>query len=379
MKYYLIAGEASGDLHASNLMRGIAQADPQADFRYIGGDLMAAQGGTLVAHYRDMAIMGFWEVLKSIRTIAKRARLCLADIADFAPDVLILVDYSGFNLRIAKQAHRAGIRTFYYIAPKVWAWNTRRVRKIRRDVDQLFIIFPFEREFFEQHGIAPIYEGNPTIDAIAQSGQQGSRTEFLQRNNLSDKPIIALLAGSRGQELQHNLPVMLCMEQRFPSHQLVIAGAPSLAPEAYSRYMHGSRAKLIFGQTYELLKHSELAFVTSGTATLETALLRTPQVVCYRGSLATMLIGAVVIKVKYISLVNLCTGRETVKELIQYKLTPDTLYAEAQKLLPGQPERERQLAEYQQLAQMLGAPGASQRVGARMVKELRSQCSNDEA
>lgn len=375
MKYYLIAGEASGDLHASNLMRGIAQADPQAEFRYIGGDLMAAQGGSLVAHYRDMAIMGFWEVLKSIRTIAKRARMCLNDIIDYAPDVLILVDYSGFNLRMAKHARRAGIRTFYYIAPKVWAWNTRRVKQIRENVDQLFIIFPFEREFFESHGVNAIYVGNPTLDAIAQAGEPTTRDVFVQRNGLSDKPIIALLAGSRRQELHYNLPTMLRLEQRFPNHQFVIAGAPSLSPKAYSPYMERSNAKLVFGQTYELLKHSELAFVTSGTATLETALLQTPQVVCYRGSLATMLIGALVVKVKYISLVNLCTGRETVKELIQYKLTPNSLYAEAAKLLPGQPERERQLAEYGHLQQMLGAPGASQRVGERMVQVLNNMTS----
>ena len=370
MKYYLIAGEASGDLHASNLMQGIKQSDPQAQFRFIGGDLMAAQGGKLVAHYRDMAIMGFWEVIKNIRTIVRRARQCLRDIQEFAPDVLILVDYSGFNLRIAKHAHRAGIRTFYYIAPKVWAWNTRRVRKIRRDVDQLYIIFPFEREFFEQHGITPIYEGNPTLDAISQVPSNEPFEEFAQHNGLDSRPIIALLAGSRRQELHYNLPVMLQMTERFPNHQFVIAGAPSLKAEAYAKYIANSDAKLIFGQTYKLLKHSEIAFVTSGTATLETALLRTPQVVCYKGSWVSMIIAGIVIKVKYISLVNLCTKQETVKELIQYKLTPDNLFSEAQKLMPGQRERERQLAEYEQLSKLLGTPGASQRVGARMVQDL---------
>ena len=351
-------------------MQGIKQSDPQAQFRFIGGDLMAAQGGKLVAHYRDMAIMGFWEVIKNIRTIVRRARQCLRDIQEFAPDVLILVDYSGFNLRIAKHAHRAGIRTFYYIAPKVWAWNTRRVRKIRRDVDQLYLLFPFEREFFEQHGITPIYEGNPTLDAISQVPSNEPFEEFAQHNGLDSRPIIALLAGSRRQELHYNLPVMLQMTERFPNHQFVIAGAPSLKAEAYAKYIANSDAKLIFGQTYKLLKHSEIAFVTSGTATLETALLRTPQVVCYKGSWVSMIIAGIVIKVKYISLVNLCTKQETVKELIQYKLTPDNLFSEAQKLMPGQRERERQLAEYEQLSKLLGTPGASQRVGARMVQDL---------
>lgn len=373
MKYYLIAGEASGDLHASNLMKGIKQNDSNADFRFFGGDLMQAQGGTLVKHYRNMAFMGFLEVVQNIRTISKNADLCRADIIEYKPDVLILVDYSGFNLRIAKFAKRAGIKVFYYIAPKVWAWNTKRVKKISRDVDKLFIIFPFEYEFFTKHGVDVVYEGNPTLDAIeTKMGEVPSFDTFTQNNGLDGRPIIALVAGSRQQEVKYNLPIMLAEIERFPNYQFVIAGAPSLTADFYKKYTEGKNVKIVFNQTYSLLKCSSLAFVTSGTATLETALLNVPQVVCYRGNLISILIAGAVKKVKYISLVNLNMNRETVKELIQFNLTPNKLFAEAQKLLPGQPERAKMMADYAELHKMLGEPGASARVGARIVAELKN-------
>lgn len=373
MKYYLIAGEASGDLHASNLMGGIKQADPQADFRFFGGDLMQAQGGTLVKHYRDMAFMGFLEVVQNLRTISKITDLCKSDIIEYNPDVLILVDYSGFNLRIAKFAKKAGIKVFYYIAPKVWAWNTKRVKKIRRDVDKLFIIFPFEMDFFTKHGVNVVYEGNPTLDAIQHKmGEIPTFESFIAKNKLAQKPIIALVAGSRKQEVKYNLPVMLSEINRFPDYQFVIAGAPSLSADFYQKYTAGRNVQIVFNQTYSLLKCSTLAFVTSGTATLETALLDIPQVVCYKGNLISMLIAGAVKKVKYISLVNLNMNKEAVKELIQFNLTSNKLYNEASKLLPGGSKRQQMLADYATLHQMMGTPGASVRVGTRIVKELQN-------
>lgn len=372
MKYYIVAGEPSGDLHASNLMQGIKKNDANAEFRYFGGDLMAAQGGTLVKHYRDMAFMGFLEVLLNFRTISRNMKLCREDIINFKPDVLILVDYPGFNLRIAKYAKQVGIRVFYYIAPKVWAWKESRVKTLRDYVDQLFIIFPFEIDYFRKHGIEPIFEGNPTPDAIARKVRNGQTfEEFTRKNNLTSKPIIALVAGSRRQEIKYNLPQMLRMVNRFPDYQFVIAGAPSLPPEVYEPYIAGTPVSLIYNQTYQLFRHSTLALVTSGTATLESALTNTPEVVCYRGGFLSMLIAWIVVKVKYISLVNLIMGFEVVKELKQYDLNPRKLYREAEKLLPGKPSREEMLNHFAKLREILGGEGASERLGARMVSLLR--------
>jgi len=330
MKYYLIAGEASGDLHASNLMHGIKKQDSNAEFRFFGGDLMKAQGGTLVKHYREMAFMGFLEVLMNIRSIAKNLRICKEDIIAYKPDVVILVDYPGFNLRIAKFAKESGLKVFYYIAPKVWAWKESRVKILKSYVDQLFIIFPFEIDYFRKHSIVPVFEGNPSIDAIAfKLNKDQSFDDFVKQNNLSDKPIIALVAGSRKQEIKHNLPVMLRMVAKFPDYQFVIAGAPSLGQNVYQPYINGVSVSIVYGQTYQLFKHSTLALVTSGTATLESALLDTPEVVCYKGGFFSMIIAWIVIKVKYISLVNLIMNREVVTELKQYDLNPARLYKDA--------------------------------------------------
>lgn len=372
MKYYLIAGESSGDLHASNLMSGIKKNDSNAEFRFFGGDLMKIQGGTLVKHYRDLAFMGFVEVLMNIRTISKNLKLCKEDIISYNPDVVILVDYPGFNLRIARYAKEAGFKVFYYIAPKVWAWNESRVKILKKYVDQLFIIFPFEIEYFRKHGIEPIFVGNPSIDAISiKLNKDQTFNDFITQNSLSNKPIIALVAGSRRQEIKYNLPVMLKMVEKFPDYQFVIAGAPSLPLSVYEPFTKNTQVSIVYNQTFQLFKHSTIALVTSGTATLESALLDIPEVVCYKGGLISMLIAWIVIKVKYISLVNLNMGREVVKELKQYDLNPNRLFLETSLLLPGSKQREIMLEDFKKLKKLLGGEGSSERVGARVVSLLK--------
>ena len=367
MKYYLIAGEASGDLHASNLMQGIKNTDAHAEFRFFGGDLMADKGGTLVKHYRSMSFMGFWEVLVNLRQVAKNLAFCKSDITQFKPDAIILVDYPGFNLRIAKFAKQLGYKVFYYISPKVWAWKSSRVKAIKKYVDKLLIIFPFEVEYFKQRGVNAVYCGNPLVDTL-----NGSKNpKFIDHNSLSDKPIIAVLAGSRAQEIKHNLSVMLSMASKLPNYQLVIAGAPSLDMAVYQPYISDTDVKIVFGQTQELLKHSVAAMVTSGTATLEAALLNVPEVVCYKGSMVSVLIAALVVKVKYISLVNLIMNKEVVTELIQYKLNVDNLSHELTNILPGSSGREVMLKSFAELRDKLGEPGASQRFADVIVNTLK--------
>jgi lipid-A-disaccharide synthase len=369
MKYYLVAGEASGDLHASNLMRGIKEFDSEANLRYYGGDLMQAEGGVLVKHYRSMAFMGFLEVIQNIRTISKNLKQCKEDILQFNPDAVILVDYPGFNLRIARFAKENGFKVFYYIAPKVWAWNESRVKLLKRYIDKLFVIFPFEIDYFKKHGIDAIYQGNPLMDAIEQkAGERSSFSDFCQNNNLDGKPIIALLAGSRKQEIRYNLPTMLSIISRFPDYQFVIAGAPSLDADVYMPYIGRSNVNLIFDQTQTLLKHSTLAIVTSGTATLEAALLNVPEVVCYRGNTISMLIAWIVIKVKYISLVNLIMGKEVVRELKQFDYNASNLIEHVKRILPGGEERNEMLKNFQTLKDMLGDVGCSKRIAQIIVE-----------
>ena len=322
MKYYLIVGEASGDLHASHLMTALKAEDPQADFRFFGGDLMAAVGGTMVKHYKELAYMGFIPVLLHLRTIFANMKRCKEDIVGWNPDVVILVDYPGFNLNIAKFVHaRTQIPVFYYISPKIWAWKEYRIKNIKRDVDELFSILPFEVEFFEAKHQYPIhYVGNPTVDEVTayQKAHPQNMEAFIADNKLEDRPVIALLAGSRKQEIKDNLPDMLKAASAFPACQLVLAGAPGIAPEYYEQYVGQAKVKIIFDQTYRLLQHAEAALVTSGTATLETALFRVPQVVCYYtpvGKLVSFL-RRHILKVKFISLVNLIADREVVKELV---------------------------------------------------------------
>lgn len=379
MKYYLIVGEASGDLHASNLMKALQAKDPKAEFRFFGGDLMAAAGGSLVKHYKDMAYMGFIPVLLHLRTIFRNMDLCKKDIVQWNPDVLILVDYPGFNLKIAEyiKAH-TNIPIFYYISPKIWAWKEYRIKNIKRDVDELFSILPFEVDFFKKYNYPIYYVGNPCVDAVHcfKQGYVESFEEFTLRNGLDKKPIIALLAGSRKQEIKDNLQRMIQASRNYTEYQFVIAGAPGISPEFYQAYM-GADTKIIFGQTYSLLSHATAALVTSGTATLETALFRVPQVVCYytaAGKLVSFL-RRHILKVKYISLVNLIAGREVVAELVADGMTSENVKQQLEAILPGQMTREKMLQDYDALIKILGQEGASERAAGKIV-ELLSQKYN---
>ena len=379
MKYYLIVGEASGDLHASNLMKALQAKDPKAEFRFFGGDLMAAAGGSQVKHYKDMAYMGFIPVLLHLRTIFRNMDLCKKDIVQWNPNVLILVDYPGFNLKIAEyiKAH-TNIPIFYYISPKIWAWKEYRIKNIKRDVDELFSILPFEVDFFKKHNYPIQYVGNPCVDAVHcfKQGYTESFEEFTLRNGLDKKPIIALLAGSRKQEIKDNLQRMIQASRNYTEYQFVIAGAPGISPEFYQAYM-GADTKIIFGQTYSLLSHATAALVTSGTATLETALFRVPQVVCYytaAGKLVSFL-RRHILKVKYISLVNLIAGREVVAELVADGMTAENVKQQLEAILPGQMAREQMLQNYDALIKILGQEGASERAAGKIV-ELLSQKYN---
>jgi lipid-A-disaccharide synthase len=368
MKYYIIAGEASGDLHASNLVKEIKKLDASAEFRCWGGDLLKAQGATLVKHYRDLAFMGFAEVIMNLRTILRNIDLCKKDILEYKPDALILVDYPGFNLRIAEFAKEKGFRIFYYISPQVWAWKQSRVHKIKRVVDHMLVILPFEKEFYQRFDHKVDFVGHPLLDAIAGRKTVDEGT-FRDENELNDKPIISLLPGSRKQEIAVKLPIMLAMPAKFPGYQFVIAGAPSLAKEYYEGFIAKSDAKIVFGKTYDLLSVSHAALVTSGTATLETALFNVPEVVCYKGSAVSYLIAKQLVKVKYISLVNLIMDREVVKELIQKDLNEKNLEEELKRILSG-PVRERILSDYAELRNKLGGSGASAKAAALIMNYL---------
>lgn len=376
MKYYLIVGEASGDLHASHLMAALNEADPQAQFRFYGGDLMAAVGGEMVKHYREMAYMGFVPVLLHLRTIFANMRLCKQDIVAWQPDVLILVDYPGFNLNIAKYIHsNTKIPVYYYISPKIWAWKEYRIKNIKRDVDELFSILPFEVDFFEGKHHYPIhYVGNPTLDEVTafQAKHPSNFHHFVTSNGLTDQPIIALLAGSRKQEIKDNLPMMIKAACSFIGYQLVLAGAPGIDADYYQEYLKGTEVKLVFNQTYELLQHAHTALVTSGTATLETALFRVPQVVCYYTPFGRLinLIMKLVLSVKYISLVNLIAGKEVVQELVAKRMTVLELHGELSRLLNDKTYRQQMLDDYTEMAQKLGTPGAPRQAAAIIIQKL---------
>ena len=377
MKYYLIVGEASGDLHASHLMTALKAEDPQADFRFFGGDLMAAVGGTMVKHYKELAYMGFIPVLLHLRTIFANMKRCKEDIVGWNPDVVILVDYPGFNLNIAKFVHaRTQIPVFYYISPKIWAWKEYRIKNIKRDVDELFSILPFEVEFFEAKHQYPIhYVGNPTVDEVTtyQKAHPQNMEAFIADNKLEDRPVIALLAGSRKQEIKDNLPDMLKAASAFPAYQLVLAGAPGIAPEYYEQYVGQAKVKIIFDQTYRLLQHAEAALVTSGTATLETALFRVPQVVCYYTPVGKFVsfLRRHILKVKFISLVNLIADREVVKELVADTMTVGNMQEELSKLLENKEYKKRMLAGYEYMADRLGPAGAPQHAAHEMLELLK--------
>lgn len=378
MKYYLIVGEASGDLHASRLMRSLKKYDELAEFRFFGGDLMAAEGGTRVKHYKELAYMGFVPVLLHLGTIFSNMKKCKEDIVAWKPDVVILVDYPGFNLNIAKFLKKNTlIPVYYYISPKIWAWKEWRIKSIKRDVSEMFSILPFEVPFYEQKHKYPVhYVGNPTAQEVAEfrAGYHQTYEEFCQENNLdSRKPIIALLAGSRLQEIKDNLPAMIEVAERFEDYQMVLAGAPSIEDEYYDKFLEGTPVRVVKNKTYQLLSHTTAALVTSGTATLETALFNVPQVVCYETPLPKLIRFAFnhVLKVDYISLVNLVANKEVVPEMFADKFTIDGIANELYKIMPGQPVRERMLAEYQEVLRELGSKVAPDEAASIMVDLLR--------
>ena len=378
MKYYLIVGEASGDLHASRLMRSLKKYDELAEFRFFGGDLMAAEGGTRVKHYKELAYMGFVPVLLHLGTIFSNMKRCKEDIVAWKPDVVILVDYPGFNLNIAKFLKKNTlIPVYYYISPKIWAWKEWRIKSIKRDVSEMFSILPFEVPFYEQKHKYPVhYVGNPTAQEVAEfrAGYHQTHEEFCQENNLdSRKPIVALLAGSRLQEIKDNLPAMIEVAERFEDYQMVLAGAPSIEDEYYDKFLEGSPVRVVKNKTYQLLSHTTAALVTSGTATLETALFNVPQVVCYETPLPKLIRFAFnhVLKVDYISLVNLVANKEVVPEMFADKFTIDGIANELYKIMPGQPARERMLAEYQEVLRELESKVAPDEAASIMVDLLR--------
>ncbi|MBP3670212.1 MAG: lipid-A-disaccharide synthase [Bacteroides sp.] len=378
MKYYLIVGEASGDLHASNLMRALKELDKETDFRFFGGDLMSKVGGTRVKHYKELAYMGFIPVLLHLRTIFKNMDICKADIVQWNPDVVILVDYPGFNLKVAEYLKKhTSIPVYYYISPKIWAWKEYRIKNIKRDVDELFSILPFEVPFFKGHQYPIHYVGNPCVDAVDnfRKEQQESLEDYVQDNGLEDKPIIALLAGSRKQEIKDNLPIMLEAAKDFVGrYQLVLAGAPSMDVASYQKYLREDvPVKIVFGQTYRLLQQADAALVTSGTATLETALFRVPQVVCYYVAMGKLIswLRRKILKVKYISLVNLVADKEIVRELVADGMTVSNVKNELDALLNNAAYRNQMLAEYDRMIHILGPSGASRRAASKMLELLQ--------
>ena len=379
MKYYLIVGEASGDLHASNLMKAIKDVDEAADFRFFGGDLMSAVGGERVKHYRDTAFMGFVPVLMNLRTIFSNMSMCKKDIVSWNPDVVILVDYPGFNLSIAEYLRKnTKIPVFYYISPKIWAWKEHRIKNIKRDVDELFSILPFEIEFFEKkHDYKINYIGNPCVDAVDafRKSAPEERGSFIKRNNIPDKPVVALLAGSRKQEIKANLPIMIEAMKDYPEYQPVIAGAPGIERDFYKPYLDDG-ACIVFGETYNILNNAHAALVTSGTATLEAGIFRVPQVVCYATPMARLYswLKKHFLKVQYVSLVNLIAGREVVRELVAADMRLENVKAEIGKLLPADSkERAAMLNEYDRMLDILGEPGASYRAARKMVALLKER------
>ena len=379
MRFFIIAGEQSGDLHGSNLVKGLFNADPKAEIFCWGGDLMESAGAKLLMHYRKLAFMGFVAVVKNLGAIRKNLSLCKQQIDEYKPDVVIFIDYAGFNMRIAKYAKHKGYRTFYYISPKFWAWNEGRVEKIKKYIDRMFIIFPFEVAFYKKHGISVDYNGNPLVDEtesrISSFPPKESIHKFL---GIEEKPVIALLAGSRKHEIELVLPEMIKMVRHFPEYQFVLAGVKNIQDDVYLNLIGKEPVILIKEKTYEILYVAQASLVTSGTATLEAALLDTPQVVCYKGDFFSMLIAWTVIKVKYISLVNLIMDFEVIKELVQYDLNEKNLLPELKAILPGGSKREKILSDYDILKEKLGPAGASSRIAMEMVKELKDRMGEGE-
>jgi lipid-A-disaccharide synthase len=370
MKYYIIAGEASGDLHGSNLMKALYKEDANAEIRFWGGDLMQNVGGTLVKHYRELAFMGFIEVVFNLKTILNNINFCKKDIENFNPDAIIFIDYPGFNMRIAKWAKEKGIQTHYYISPQIWAWKESRIKAIKRDFDKLYVILPFEKDFYEKKHHFPVeFVGHPLIDAI-QTRKVTDESTFKKENDLDEKPIIAILPGSRKQEITKMLSVMLSVVDDFTDYQFVIAGAPSQEFSFYEQFLKNKNIHFVANKTYDLLSHSHAALVTSGTATLETALFKVPEVVCYKGSWASYQIAKRIITLKYISLVNLIMDKMVVTELIQENCTTKSIKIELQKLL-NPLTRKAILENYDLLESKLGGIGASEKTAKFIINNLR--------
>ena len=370
MKYYIIAGEASGDLHGSNLMKAILAKDPTAEIRFWGGDLMQSVGGTLVKHYRDLAFMGFAEVIMNLRTILGNISVCKKDILQFQPDTLIYIDYPGFNMRIAKWAKKLGILNQYYISPQIWAWKENRIKDIKRDMDKMYVILPFEKDFYEKkHNFSVEFVGHPLIDAISNRDKT-SFEKFTSENKLSQKPIIALLPGSRKQEIEKMLSIMLSVVDKFSDYQFVIAGAPSQEYDFYKQFLTTENVNFVSNKTYDLLSVSHAALVTSGAATLETALFKVPQIVCYKANRISYEIAKRIITLKFISLVNLIMDKEVVKELIQKELNTKNLETELNKIISGN-QRQEMLSQYEILEQKLGGKGASEKTADLILNAIK--------
>ena len=376
MKYYIIAGEPSGDLHGSNLMKGILKADAEAQFRFWGGDKMAEVGGraNMAKHYNETSFFGFVQVLRNLRTIFSQIDECKRDIEQFEPDVVVLVDYPGFNMKIAKWAHEKGLRVHYYIAPKAWAWKERRVKALHRYVDKLFIIFPFEQQWFAERGVRDItFCGNPLMDAIAErKATLPTGEEFRERNGLDEREIVALVAGSRRSEIRDNLPEMVELSRRFPDRQFVVTGVEWIEREVYDKILCNSDVKVVYGQTYETLNVAEAAVVTSGTATLETALMNIPEMVLYHIPKLYEVLRPVVLKIPFVSLVNINLGRETVREIVVAKVDQDEAECELRSILEGGSKRSKMLADFDELRTIIGEAGASERFAAEIVKSIEN-------
>jgi lipid-A-disaccharide synthase len=364
MKYYLIAGEASGDLHGSNLIKGLKELDRDATFRCFGGDLMEAEGAVVALDYRKMSFNGIWEIVKNLKTINTHFELCKTDLINYLPDALILIDYPGFNLRMAEFAKKHGIKTLFYIAPKVWASRKWRIKKIRKYVDKLYAILPFEEKYFTERNCRVDYLGNPLIDAIA-GFKPLPREQFRNENNLSDKPIIAILSGSRKMEIDLCLPEMLAASVHYADYQFIVAGAPSIKASYYEQFLSGTNVKIVYNKTYDLLSHAQAAIVTSGTATLETALFKVPEVVIYKLIPATYIIGRPFVHIRFFSLVNIIMGREVVKELLQFNLAQN-IKTELDKILYNEKYRQKMLKDFNELVNKIGKPGASARAAKSM-------------
>ena len=372
MRYFIVAGEASGDLHGSNLVKELLIEDRDAEIVCWGGDLMESAGTKLLMHYRNTAFMGFLVILKNLKAVFYNISLCKNQVAEYKPDVLILIDYPAFNLRIAKFAKESGIKVFYYISPKFWAWREKRVMKIKKYVDRMFIIFPFETGFYSKYGIPVEYMGNPLVDEIDRKiSSIPARSEILEILQLEDIPVIGILPGSRKDEIKSILPQIIRIVRDFPRYQFVIAGVSNIPEELYRNIVGDTNIKIVIDRTYELLKVSEAALVKSGTSTLEAALFNTPQVVCYKGDFFSMLIARILIRVKFISLVNLIAGSEVVKELLGYSLNRNNLVKELSLIIEGGQKREKMLSDYKILMEKLGPAGASRRIAKSMVQEMR--------